>query len=147
MRDPIECLKEDAPTKSSFKELIETKITAFYEKELRTQALENSCMKFFNVSLIGLRGRPHPALSNITTSHQAKKAKQHLKMLGGDYFTYEKKSKQSGGSPFCRSCRKDENEDIPHIIAGCTAYSEIRDRIRKEYEEIHMTGSSTNPKS
>ena len=95
LSDPIECLKEDAPTKSSFKELVETKITAFYEKELRTQALENSCMKFFNVSLIGLRGRPHPALSNITTPHQAKKAKQHLKMLGGDYFTYEKKSKQS----------------------------------------------------
>ena len=78
--DPLSCLNVTAPTKESFKELIDTKVSVFYENELRNLAAKNSCMKFFNVSLIGLRGRHHPALSNISTTHEVKKAQFHIKM-------------------------------------------------------------------
>ena len=64
LRDPSECLKTDAPEKSEYKEMILTKITAFYENELRKNSISNSSMKYLNVSVWGLRGRHHPALSD-----------------------------------------------------------------------------------
>ena len=63
-------------------------------------------------------------------------------MLCKDYLTYEKRSDQSGGSAHCRSC-VDKNptakryvENIPHILAVCSAYSDIRERIMQEYAHI-----------
>ena len=79
LTDPSDCLKRDAPNKSEFKETILTKITAFYEKELRQNALSNSSMKYLNVSVIGLRGRHHPSLSNLLTTHDVQKSRAHLK--------------------------------------------------------------------
>ena len=142
LKDPLDCLKIEAPSKATYKELIDTKIAAFHETELRALASQNSCMQFFNVSLIGLRGRPHPALTVIKSTHDVKKARHHIKMLGGDYYTYEIKSKQSGGSPLCKSCEQDENEDLIHIISRCEAYNELRQNIRKEYEQ-HCSKTKT----
>ena len=130
--DPLSYLNMKAPTKESFKELINTKVSVFYENELRTMAAKNSCMTFFNVSLIGLRGRHHPALSNISTTHEVKKAQFHIKMLVGDYLTFEKKASQSGGAPICKSCEDIRNENIIHIVSQCKAYSEIGERIKLE---------------
>ena len=39
-----------------------------------------------------------------------------MKMLGGDYLTFEKKASQSGGSTHCRACQTSEKEDILHIV-------------------------------
>ena len=97
--DPLNCLSRDPPKKSEYKEKILTKITAFHEKELRHDSLTNSCMTYLNVSVSGLRGRHHPSLSNLLTTHDVQRSRPHIKMLCEDYFTYEKRSNQSGGSP------------------------------------------------
>ena len=47
--DPLECLKNDAPEKSIYKEMILTKITAYYESELRKNSVSNSSMKYLNI--------------------------------------------------------------------------------------------------
>ena len=41
-------------------------------------------------------------------------------------------------SPLCKLCEDQipKNEDIPHILTECMAYSEIRNRIFKDYEEL-----------
>ena len=116
--DPLECLKVDPPPKSQFKEHVQTKICAYYENELRTNAANNSLMEYLNVSLTGLRGRHHPALTQIITTQEVQKSRIHLKMLAGNYFTYEVKSIQSGGSPHCRCCLSSpsENENLRHIL-------------------------------
>ena len=60
----------DPPKKSQYKEAILTKVTAFYEAELRSEAAHNSCKDYLNVSVTGLRGRHHPALSCLFTTEQ-----------------------------------------------------------------------------
>ena len=101
-------------------------------------------MIYLNVSLTGLRGRHHPALSGLLTTKQVSQARIHLKMLAGDYFTYSVKSKQSGGSPYCRSCTPPEQkeEDILHILAVCDKYSDIRDRMLPQFHALCMQAKS-----
>ena len=123
MEDPVKCLEQDPPLKSQFKEHVITKITAFHESELRELAKGNSCMEYLNVSVTGLRGRHHPAISGLITTEDVKLSRSHIKMLSGDFFTYQKKSTQSGGSPHCRVCGDpSENETIFHILITCSAY-------------------------
>ena len=125
--DPSECLTKDPPLKSSYKEHIQTTICAYYENSLRMKAENNSSMLYLNESLTGLRGKRHPALSNIITTYEVKKARIHIKMLVGDYLTYETKANQSGGSPHCRCCPDPHpnqliTEDLKHILTseqGC----------------------------
>ena len=60
-------------------------------------------------------------------------------MLFGDYFTYEIKSNKSGESPHCRCCSPSSpppSEDLEHIITQCSAYSDIRMRIKSEYQVL-----------
>ena len=141
LKDPLECLKADPPSKSAYKNDVNTKIYAYHEKSLRILAENNSTMQYLNVSLSGLNGRSHPALSNIITSHQVQKSRIHLKMLCGNYLTYEMKAKQSGGSAHCRSCVPDSptlfySENLQHILTVCSAYTDIRTRIIQEYKEL-----------
>ena len=141
LEDPLQCLYRDPPKKSEYREKVLTKITAFHEKELRQQVASNSLMTYLNVSISGLRGRHHPSLSYMLTTQDVKKSQPHIKMLCGDYFTYEKRSNQSGGSPHCRSCfltnQESEtpkpSENLIHILTECSAYSHIRDRILPEF--------------
>ena len=136
--DPLSCLKTDPPEKAEYKEVILTKIAAYHEKEMRNLSKNNSRMKYLNTSVLGLRGRQHPCLSNILTTHEVKKARPHIKMLAGDYFTYSIKASQSGGSPHCRTCNVDENtiEDTMHMISVCSAYANIRSRIIDQFREF-----------
>ena len=71
----------------------------------------------------------------------------HLKMMIGDYVTYQVKSEQSGGQPHCRLGCKDQKdqhivESICHIIAECCATQEIREQIKSELsillQHIHI---------
>jgi len=91
-------------------------------------------MKFLNVNLKGLNGRPHPILSNINTTREAMKARSHIKSLCDDVYTYEKRAKFSGGESTCRLCisQDETDEDIVHIIAKCSAYEDIRSQILLE---------------
>ena len=60
-----------------------------------------------------------------------------MKMLAGDYFTYEINANQSGGSPHCRCCPfPSPNENISHILTVCLAYSDIRNRMIPEFEKL-----------
>ena len=101
-------------------------------------------MKYLNVSVTGLRGKKHPALYGIFTTHEVKKSRIHLKMLSGDYLTFEKKARRSGGSPHCRSCLETpaKNESFTHILTECNAYTDIRERIFPEYYEACRTTKS-----
>ena len=96
-----------------------TKITAFYELEVMLLA-QDSAVKYLNVSLLGLRGRLHPAITGVTTTHEVKKMRPHVKMLTGNYLTFEIKSLQSGGSAECRICSQSEEtpqmESLEHQI-------------------------------
>ena len=139
-------MKTDPPVKSTYKESIKTKINAFHEKYLREDASSNSLMQYFNVSVTGLRGRRHPALSNIMTTIEVQKSRIHRKMLAGNYFTYELRSARSGGSPHCRCCSlTSENENLQHILTNCSQYSDIRNRIIEEYKTICEYSASEFP--
>jgi hypothetical protein len=136
LEDPLSCLQRDPPSKSTFKETVLTKISAFHENELRSKARDNDYMKYLNVSLSGLRGRHHPSLSNIITTEEVRKLRPHLKLLSGDYLTYQKKYDQSKqGSPICRICRL-ENETICHITAICPSFDNIRTTILQEMAQL-----------
>ena len=89
-------------------------------------------MKFLNINLKGLNGRPHPCLYYVENTRDAQKVRSHLKFLCSDIYTYEKKAKYQGGSPICRLCSQSLIEDIPHVLLSCTAYREIRNRILTE---------------
>ena len=67
--DPLTLLQQHPPTKSAWKEYIWTKITVLAEKSLRDKASDNSKMEFLNVKLLGLCGRPHPALTPNTSNY------------------------------------------------------------------------------
>jgi hypothetical protein len=138
LKDPLECLKSDPPSKSQYKENILTKMCAYYEKNLRTKAESNSLMQYLNVSLTGLRGRHHPALAYTIATQEVQKSRIHLKMLAGDYLTYEVKSNQSGGSPHCRCCSLSSpvTESLEHILTVCDLYSDIREIINSEFSNL-----------
>ena len=144
--DLLQYLYIEPPKKSTYKEDIITKITALHEKELRLKASTNQNIIYLNFSISGLRGRHHPALSNLITSYDVMKSQPHIKMLCNDYFTYEKRSQLSGGSSHCRTCSSktlcvlnEENlpiESITHIITECETYNDIRERIYIEFSSL-----------
>ena len=97
-------------------------------------------MDYLNVSVTGLRGRHHPALSCLFTTEQVKLSRCHLKMMCGDYLTYEKKSSQSCGSPHCRAYGDvNTSETISHILTSCCAYNDVRETKLEELEQLCKT--------
>ena len=135
LEDPFTSLCKDPPSKAEYKELVATKITAFYEKKLRKDASSNSLMGFLNVSTLGLRGRHHPAISNMITTREVKLSRAHLKFLSGNYLTYEVKHNQSGGSRHCRICMN-ESESIIHVIVACPGMADVRQKLLKELRQL-----------
>lgn len=124
IEDPLNLIKKVPPSKTEFAEYVKTKLTVHYEKYFRSLAAKNSKMKFFNVDLKGLNGRPHPVLSGIFTTKDVQKSRSHVKLLCDDLYTYEKRAKYDGGSPNCRLCFKEEQqeniiENVTHIISIC----------------------------
>ena len=59
----------------------------------------------------------------------------HIKMLTGNYLTFEMKSNQSGGSPQCRLCLS-ENETLRHLISICGTFEDLRSRIKTSITSI-----------
>ena len=119
------------------------RIRSFHEYELRNKAKLDKKLKYLNVSLLGLSGRSHPAISGLFTASDVKKSRSHLKMLVGDYYTYQVKSEQSGGPPHCPYCysisKSDEyipSESICHILALCDGYKTQRLRIIEKMSVI-----------
>ena len=102
---PLSMLEGTPPSDETWKSLVVTKITVWFEQELRQQAINNSKMEYFNVQLLGLSGRPHPALHNINTTQECKKLRHHIKFLTGDVLTGTRIAKdQPGSNPACKLC-------------------------------------------
>ena len=129
-------MRSTPPPKTKYKSNILARITQFWETKLRKDAQNNSKMKYLNVNLIGLSGRCHPVLREITTTQQVSKMRPHLRMLCNDYYTYEQKAKHQGGSPACRLCTSNEPESIEHILTICQNYSDVRGRVITEMKNI-----------
>ena len=122
--------------------------------------MKNSKMGYLNISIKGLNGRVHPALSGIISTHNVKKARAHIKMLCDDIYTFKRKYEYEGGSPHCRLCFDPNNpqsigqqsEDIQHILSQCSFYKDIRARIlcqmeilcRKSMSDINFKFIQTN---
>ena len=136
LEDPLLCLRKDPPTKSQYKEMVNTKITLYFENILREAAAKNSLMEYLNVATIGLRGRHHPALSNLITTQDVRLSRPHLKFLSGNYLTYSIRASQSGGSPLCRICSSGQEESVRHVISTCQAMSEERHRLLSEFRTL-----------
>ena len=103
---------------------------------LRQSADGNDLMKYLNVSTTGLRGRHHPALSNMVTAHEVKLSRPHVKFLAGNYLTYKIKSDQSGGSPRCRICQSGCDETVSHVISTCQGMAVERNRLLSEFKVL-----------
>ena len=136
LEDPLLCLRRDPPSKSEYKELIATKITVYYENVLRQSAMKNEQMKYLNISTLGLRGRHHPALSNMITTNDVKLSRPHVKFLAGNYLTYQIRSEQSGGSPRCRICPTECPETVSHVISTCSGMAVERERLLTEFSDL-----------
>ena len=104
IEDPLETKKKVLPSKMEYSRNILIKITAYHEKILRMKSLKNSKMTFLNISVKGLNGRCHPALQGVKTTKNVQSMRPHIKMLSGDYYTYQLRSEYKGGSPHCRLC-------------------------------------------
>ena len=136
LEDPFSCLIKDPPSKSTYKEMVATRITAYYENMLRQSAQKNSLMTYLNVSTTGLRGRHHPALSNMITTREVRLSRPHIKLLSGNYLTYKIKADQSGGSPRCRICSSGDDESVCHVISTCQGLADVRGRVLEEFREL-----------
>ena len=116
-------------SKEAWKDLVHSKVTIWHEKNLRTISLTNSKMSYLNVLLLGLSGRPHPALQNIYSTQDARKLRLHLKFLTCDYLTNERlATDQPGRDPACLLC-KAPVDSIEHVVMSCKATEEIRRRL------------------
>ena len=130
--DPLTLLQQQPPSKSAWKDYTWTKITVLAEKTLRDKAMDNSKMEFLNVQLLGLCGRPHPALSSVTTTRDIPKLRLHLKFLTGDYPSYNRLARDRGtNDPYCRLCSS-PCEDTKHILTECRATADHREKLLPE---------------
>ena len=90
-------------------------------------------MRYLNVAALGLRGRHHPPIANLITTHNVRLSKPHLKFLAGNYLTYSVRAAQSGGSSACRLCLSGSEETTSHVISSCLALSQERQKLFGEY--------------
>lgn len=143
--EPLSLLKTDPYSKDEWRDLIKTKVTVEAETKLRKEASVNSKMEFLSVELLGLSGRPHPALLNITTPRDVEKLRVHLKFLSGDFLTYQRRAKDRKSTDFhCRLCPA-SCEDIPHILTDCRGTGEVRERLTPELLNVVLSINSNSP--
>ena len=93
-------------------------------------------MTYLNVSTTGLRGRHHPALSNMITTREVKLSRPHVKLLAGNYLTYKIKADQSGGSARCRICTSGSDESVSHVISTCQSLSDQRQKVLEDFHTL-----------
>ena len=98
-------------------------------------------MRFLNVQLSGLSGRPHPALQNIQTTQDCKKLRLHLKFLTCDLITDTDKSTPILACTLCSASITDSTE---HVLVTCRALSEVRRRL---FPELMNTVLQVQPMS
>ena len=134
--DPLQLLSSGTVWKKiDWSTLIKTKITVYYEKELRQLAQNNSKMEYLNVQVQGLSGLPHPALRNILTTRDVLRLRQHIKFLSGDYLTADRLFRDNGTSPRCKLCPA-PFETTQHVLTQCRATEDTHSRMLPELLNI-----------
>ena len=71
--DPLVLIQYNPLRKDHWISYIVTKITAYHERSLREKAANNTSLSYMNVGLLGLSGKPHPALQGISETREAVK--------------------------------------------------------------------------
>ena len=96
-------------------------------------------MSYLNVELTGLCGRQHSSLSGVNSTRDVEKLRPAVKLLTGDYLTFDRLAWDSGGevSPDCRFCpglpdHPPPCDTIEHMMTQCLATSDARARIMPE---------------
>ena len=135
--DPLALLEGSLWSKEKWKEYNKTRVISFHESALRNKAIKNYKLKYLNVQLTGLTGRPHPILSWVLTTQDVLRVRIHLKMLSGDYLCQGNLAKDRGLDPSCLLCKAHYRlhapvEDILHVLTMCRATSDTRLRIVPE---------------
>ena len=102
--------------------LVRTNVTSWFERDLRRSALDKDRLRYLNVQLLGLSNRPHPALQNIWSTQDVKKARAHIKFLIDDL-----PAAITNGT----CCRTGHGQGCvtEHLLTKCNQYSEIRHRL------------------
>ena len=127
---PLALLQTPAWSKSKWDALVKTRITTWHERYLRGLSQNNSKMKYLNVQLSGLTGRPHPVLQNIQTTQDCKKLRLHLKFLTCDLITDTDSSTSSLACILCNSASIPDSTE--HVLMSCHTLSEVRSRMLPE---------------
>ena len=100
---------------------------------------------YLNVQLLGLNGRPHPALQNIFSTQDAKKLRIHLKFLTSDYLTNQRLSMMKlSSTDKCCLCHNSGLyiDSIEHVLTTCRATSDVRERL---FPELVNSVASVQP--
>ena len=141
--DPLQLAQCNPMSRLEWKTLTTTMVTSYHERELREKAAINRNLQYFNVQLFGLSGRPHPALFNISETREALKFRAHIKLLTGDFTSYELLATQRGTDPCCRLC-PGQIESTQHILTECRATADIRERLLPELHNLLCEIQPTN---
>ena len=75
--------------------------------------------------LLGLSGKPHPALQGISETREAVKFRAHIQLLSGDFPSFEKLGSWHNAEPHCRLCPAPV-ESTQHILTECKATADVR---------------------
>ena len=132
--EPLLLMQTSPPlNKSDWNDMVKTRVTAWHERRLRLLSAPNSKMKYLNVELQGLTGRPHPALSKILNVQDVRKVRAHLKFLTLDFHHLQE---SPGQSSYCCLCHEDISCTVEHLIATCRVTLDIRSRMFPELVNV-----------
>ena len=66
----------------------------------------------------------------------------HVKMMIGNYLTFQEKSQESGGTSSCKLCESGNPETLCHLISSCITLCQERSRLIDDYDELfRQTGN------
>ena len=122
--NPLDLLKTPPWPKEQWSSFVKTKITIWHENFLRSLAKENSKMCYLNTDLLGLSGRPHPALLGMSCTQDIRKLRIHLKFLTYDASSSHMLSDNNGA---CLMCTSDCS--VGHVLVSCPGNKAVRERL------------------
>ena len=117
---PLKLLREP-PSKESFKNLIKTNITDFWQENLRAHSatMEQKSLKYFKPKFMSLL-KPHPMWQYATTSYKVNKTVTVSRMLSGRFrcgsLVRHFYPHITGLCMLCITDNTEEIEDLPHIL-------------------------------
>ena len=130
---PIELLLNPL-SKESFKKLVKSKITDYWETKLRLEVSPLLSMSYFKPEFHSLV-QPHPILWTAGPNpYEVSKAIIQCRMLSGRYRTEllaRHWSRNRNGYCLSSSLCNSTHETLDHILLWCPAYHNLRERLMK----------------